>query len=203
MNETKIRLSEQEMEMVVNAGIILTKNSIIKKAGLLLADLQQSFHFIIQNKEYNLPFEIINSSAKISKGENYEGLPYLILDYPRYFTKPDIFAIRTMFWWGNFFSITLHLSGKFMFDLAPQLQNAYPTLQQAGFLVSSGENEWAHHFEKNNYIVLDADFKNEFERKTEEEKFIKLAKQYPLNSWHEIKGMLEKDFKILTDICFR
>ncbi|MBA2499543.1 MAG: hypothetical protein H0V30_07445 [Chitinophagaceae bacterium] len=203
MNETKIRLSEQEMEMVVNAGIILTKNSIIKKAGLLLADLQQSFHTIIQNEQYNLPLELMNSSAKISKGENYEGLPYLILDYPRYFTKPDIFAIRTMFWWGNFFSLTLHLSGKCKFDLASQLQNAYSILQNAGFLVSSGENEWMHHFEKNNYTVMDAGFETEFKIKTEKERFIKLAKQYPLNSWHEVKGLLEKDFKLLTGVCFR
>ena len=55
----------------------------------------------------------LNSSPKISKGENYKGLPWLVLDYPRYFNKEDIFAIRTLFWWGNFFSITLHISGKY------------------------------------------------------------------------------------------
>ena len=40
MNETKIRLSEQEMQMVVNAELILTKNRIIEKEGLLLSSLQ-------------------------------------------------------------------------------------------------------------------------------------------------------------------
>ena len=42
-------------------------------------------------------------SGKISRGENYRGLPYLILDYPAYFSQKDIFAFRTMFWWGHFF----------------------------------------------------------------------------------------------------
>ena len=54
---------------------------------------------------------IVQSTPKIAKGENYLQLPYVLLDYPRCFDKENIFAIRTMFWWGNFFSITLHLSG--------------------------------------------------------------------------------------------
>ena len=32
---------------------------------------------------------------------------------PAVFSKENIFAIRTMFWWGNFFSISLHVSGKY------------------------------------------------------------------------------------------
>ena len=34
-----------------------------------------------------------------------------MLDYPALFKKDEIFALRTMFWWGNFMSITLLLSG--------------------------------------------------------------------------------------------
>src|SRR5690606_27576835 len=154
MNETKIRLSEQEMKMVEDADIILTKNRVIEKAGWLLADLQQVYYNILQDKDINLPGEIQNSSPKISRGENYEGLPYLILDYPKYFTRPDIFAIRTMFWWGNFFSITLHLSGIYKINFANQVKNAAGILKENEFHISTGENEWSHHFEKNNYLQL-------------------------------------------------
>ena len=65
------------------------------------------------NRGFNLPEEVLIQSPKISRGENYNGLPYVMLDYPRCFGKEDVFAMRTMFWWGNFFSITWHLKGKY------------------------------------------------------------------------------------------
>src|SRR5690606_4174551 len=154
MNETKISLSEQELKMVEDAGIILTKNRIIEKAGLLLAELQQDYYTVLQKPGINLPGEIQQSSPKISRGEDYEGLPYLILDYPRYFTRQDIFAIRTMFWCGHFFSITLHLSVHYKINFANQVKNATGILKENEIHISTGENEWSHHFEKNNYLQL-------------------------------------------------
>ncbi len=35
-----------------------------------------------------------------------------MLDYPRAFGRDSIFACRTFFWWGRFFSLTLHLAGR-------------------------------------------------------------------------------------------
>ena len=203
MNETKIRLSEQEMQMVVNAELILTKNRIIEKAGLLLSSLQHSFHQVIPNKETGLPDEVLNTSAKISRGENYEGLPYLILDYPRYFTKPDIFAIRTMFWWGHFFSITLHLSGKYKDNFIPKIVNAYSLLKDAGFQVSAGDEEWVHHFERNNYLPLSLVSEAEFYQIMKEGSFLKLAKKYSLSDWPLVAEKLERDFILLTGVCSR
>ena len=201
MNETKISLSEQELKMVEDAGIILTKNRIIEKAGLLLAELQQDYYTVLQKPGINLPGEIQQSSPKISRGENYEGLPYLILDYPRYFTRQDIFAIRTMFWWGHFFSITLHLSGLYKINFANQVKNAAGILKENEFHISTGENEWAHHFEKNNYLHLQMIDENFIEQKLNERSFIKLAKKYPINTWHNVSKMFEKDFRLISGIC--
>src|SRR5438105_15186190 len=110
MDRAKIRLSSKEMELVTNADWILTKNTIIEKTKILFGELQEvmtsTFNPVAANDYTRVP-------PKISKGENYRGLPYLILDYPRLFEKENILAIRTMFWWGNFFSITLHLAGSY------------------------------------------------------------------------------------------
>ena len=65
----------------------------------------------IQVQSLRLPEAVIQSSPKITRGENYQLLPYVILDYPRCFQKEQVFAIRTMFWWGKGISITLHVSG--------------------------------------------------------------------------------------------
>ena len=104
MDKAKITLSAKEAELIANSDWILTKNEIIQKVKFLLADLQLKQQHILNLHPGILPEEVTAIPAKISRGENYLGLPWLILDYPRLFGKEDQFAIRTMFWWGHFFS---------------------------------------------------------------------------------------------------
>ncbi|MEI9808974.1 MAG: hypothetical protein WDO16_14545 [Bacteroidota bacterium] len=82
-----------------------------------------------------LPPEVIKISPKISKGENYKGLPYLVLDYPRYFEKDNHFAVRSMFWWGNFFSSTLHLSGIYKKKYTSAIEASFTQLQENDFFI--------------------------------------------------------------------
>jgi len=69
-------------------------------------------------------------SPKISRGENYLGLPYLVLDYPRLFRPDAVLAIRTFFWWGHFFSSTLQLSGGYKTEFLSRLQAAQETFSK-------------------------------------------------------------------------
>jgi hypothetical protein len=112
MNDAiKLSLSADELELVCNKDWILTKKMVVDKVYLLLGGLSQQMQDYIESNQLLLPAVVTQSSPKISKGENYLGLPYVMLDYPRYFKSNDTLAIRTFFWWGNFFSISLHLSG--------------------------------------------------------------------------------------------
>ena len=103
MDTTKIRLSTEEEALVCRTDWILTKNRIIEKIKALFASLQtqQQGTFELSQSFYD---EELQSTPKISKGENYRGLPYLVLDYPRFFNKEDIFVIRSFFLVGQFFS---------------------------------------------------------------------------------------------------
>ena len=84
MDATKIRLSAKEAELIANADWILTKNEILKKVKHLLEELMKEQQKHIRSC-HGLPAEILVPPPKISKGENYRGLPYLVLDHPRYF----------------------------------------------------------------------------------------------------------------------
>src|ERR1700737_3694132 len=101
MNKAKIGLSPEELELVTNAEWILTKNAIMQKAWWLLEDLQVELVSNIKQISRILPEEVLKTTAKISKGENYKGLPYLVRDFPRCFDKDAIFAVRCMFWCGS------------------------------------------------------------------------------------------------------
>jgi hypothetical protein len=130
--EAKIHLSALEIELVNNTEWIFTKQKIIKKIYSLFGQLHEVYKAVILKEKEFLPIHIQNKGGKISKGENYNGLPYLILDFPAMYSKENIFAVRTLFWWGNFFSISLHLSGEYCKNLK-DFRECLTYLQEKGF----------------------------------------------------------------------
>lgn len=200
MRSTKISLSQEEIRFVSDASLILTKNAIIEKTKSLLNGLQDKQEMMLTAQpEFEFPV-IAGSEPKISRGENYMGLPYLVLDYPRIFEKEHTAAIRTMFWWGNFFSITLHLSGKYKNGYENDILNAYEDLKHAGFYCCVNESEWEHHFQPGNYQSLKRMTYNTFEKFIQEKPFLKIAYKFPLEKWNEAEEILLKYFEQLVEL---
>ena len=200
MNQTNLRLSAKEMEMIKNADWILTKNGIMRKTIMLLECVQEQQQLFLSKEGNHLPAEAVEGSPKISKGENYKGLPYLVLDYPRVFEKKNSFAIRTLFWWGNFFSITLHLSGRYKKRYEKKLAASFSELKKSGFRLCTNKEEWEHHFEKTNYISLEKLGLNDYKKNITKNSFIKLAKKYSLQDWGKSGDKLMKDFKKIISV---
>jgi hypothetical protein len=198
-DESKIQLSLVEMDLVNNTDWILTKNGIIQKAVKLLGGLLEKQQNYLESHSRYLPEEVLKSSPKISKGDNYRGLPYLILDFPRFFENKNIFAIRTMFWWGNFFSITLHLSGSYKTKFAGKIISSFDLLKEKEFFICIHEEQWQHHFESDNYIPISKWNKNNFEYKVNEGSFIKLANKIPLQKWDDAQEILLQYFKQIIE----
>lgn len=200
MNEAKIRLSPAEMELVINDGLILTKNRILSKVMQFLGQLQTVYG---QQLSFfpSLPEEVRSAPPKISRGENYKGLPWLVLDYPRCFGQENVFAVRTMFWWGQFFSITLHLAGSYKKQAEKKIIRSFEALAAADYFVCISESPWQHHFENDNYHVLAETGQPSFEQLVLERPFIKLALKFPLQEWDSLYEQLPLQFKkILTII---
>jgi hypothetical protein len=195
MNEAKIRLSPTEMELVTNPDWILTKNGIIEKTILLMASLQAEQADVIRSHVNQLPPAVTNSTGKISRGEKYQGLPYVMLDHPRVFGQPDIFAIRTLFWWGNFFSVTLHLAGSFKKSHEQGIADSYQPLTESNSWFCTGDKQWEHDLSTGSYArVADLDEKN-FEKIVKEKDFVKIVDRIPLERWDDAEELLLESFR--------
>lgn len=197
MDKAKIRLSSTEMELVTNADWILTKNTIIEKTKLLFGQLQDDW---TKSLESAAVADYTKIPPKISKGENYRGLPYLILDYPRIFDKENIFAIRTMFWWGNFFSITLHMAGRYKQQFEEKCVQAYSLFRDNGFFICINKDQWEHHFDPSNYIAASHLSPTEWVKIISENSFIKIANKLPVHQWNDAADKLAHEFKVLTAV---
>ena len=203
MNDAKIRFSQKEMDLITNADWILTKNSILKKIDYFLSEFQVKQKIYLSKFETTLPIEITQSSPKISKGEYYNGLPYRMLDYPKIFNRSEIFAIRTMFWWGNFFSITIHLSGKYKTLNEKKIIEAWSSLKENGMYCCINEDQWEHHFELSNYISIATLSETAFQQQITKNSFCKLAFRIPLMELGETENLLfpyfQKIIELVTD----
>jgi hypothetical protein len=178
MQQTKIGLSPKELEMVTDAGLILTKNAIIAKVYALFGVLNEEYSILL-NKYPVLAEDIGPRSPKISKGEQYEELPWVMLDHPRNYQGEDAFGIRSFFWWGNYCSITLQLSGSYQQKYAPVLQQNLAGSND--WFIGVGTDRWQHHFRADNYQPFTA-WKGELATLP----FIKLAKKIPLQEWDKL-----------------
>src|SRR6185295_12255561 len=193
-DQTKIQLSPFEMNLLNNSEWILTKNLIVKKAQRLLEQVQENIWQHVKKNCVDLPYEVISISPKISKGENYRGLPWLMLDYPRFFEKEKVFAIRTMFWWGNFFSTTLHLSGEYKERYNSAIARAYRDISQNEFCTCIHDEQWHHHFEKENYLPVKSFSAGEFADQINKRSFIKLSSKLSFLEWNDAPGLLSENF---------
>jgi hypothetical protein len=192
--KSKLTLSAEELQLVTGTSWILTKHKIIDIVNILFGNLAEVLKQEVLKAENYLPAAVIASTPKIAKGENYLQLPYLILDYPRCFDKQNVFAIRTMFWWGNFFSCTLHLSGSYKTDFLKALQNNIGLMQSNNFYLCINKEEWQHHFESNNYTAAKSLTEEKIKAILLQQHFIKVAAKFPLHQWDDVPALLEKSF---------
>ncbi|MFL9481665.1 hypothetical protein ACI6Q2_02735 [Chitinophagaceae bacterium LWZ2-11] len=190
----KIELSPEELHLVTNASFILTKNIIVQKVYTLFGELSESYRSLTDT--YNIQAFEGALSPKISKGENYEGLPWVMLDQPRLFSNTNVLAIRTFFWWGNFFSITLQLSGESLNRYLPSLKALHKETAGNVWYLCYSEDAWQHHFRADNYKPLHTFGEDEIMGL----KFIKLAQKIPIQQWGGVGLFLQKAYEDILQI---
>lgn len=179
---------------------ILTKNEILNKVGKELGNLNAIQKNVIQKVHKQLPEEILATTPKISRGENYKGLPYLVLDYPRLFTKNNIFAIRSMFWWGRNLSTTLHLTGKWQKHFTESILNKSEFIIENNFLIATGNDEWIHDVEDDNYEPVNDCSLNKFEEILLNRPFLKLALSAPVHRLNEGVDIWSGQFEKMIEL---
>jgi hypothetical protein len=189
MRESDILFTEQELKIVNSKAILLSKHSATHKIRLLL---EQTAKHIDQYIAAETPhwYESINwQGLKVSRGENYNGLPYQVLDHPRYFHSKDVLAFRVMCWWGNYFCHTLHISGKFLqVNKMRYLQNL-GGLKNRGLFLGINKDPWKYEFNQQHYRALSTLSDQQIQQSIEQTGHLKISAQFPLDRWKELPSI--------------
>jgi hypothetical protein len=189
MSGVKIQLSAEEQEMVANSGIILTKNRILSTIMELFGVVSNAEVQYLEKHRNRLPAEVFSFAPKIARGENYQQLPWLMLDYPRVFQPEASLAVRHFFWWGNFFSVGIQVSGRFKQQLAKAVSH-WP----AGSYICVHASPWEHHFGPDNYQPVARLSSATIKDILEKSDFLKLAMVIPVSQWEAVPAFLLNGF---------
>lgn len=122
MKGSKLVFSAGETVFLENREWILTKHRLMRRIGEafgeIAAQLQQSW----QPVQAIMP-ELLAAGPKISTGERYDDMPWIMLDFPRKLTGDNgFFALRTFFWWGHYFSIQWIVSGSYHYHFSQKFK---------------------------------------------------------------------------------
>lgn len=201
MKSAKIRLSEEEQNLVMNGDWILTKNRVLEQISSFLAELQLSQSKLI-DQQAGLPEELLAIPARLTKGENYLGLPYRVLDYPRLFGQEDIFAIRTLFWWGHYFTVSLLLVGEWKRKISGTLIAAMDQLMETEHFICTADNPWINEIGPENYREIRGLSREVWEKIIHEQTFIRISTRHVLSDWETMEERLLGDFvRLLGATC--
>jgi hypothetical protein len=178
-------LSDVELDVLSDTGFFEVKRSVTEKLDVWFSGLQRDWKKDIVNWRFPAP-GVDCERGKIFRGENYRGLPYVIMDFPKLFERENVFAVRTMCRWGHEFSVTLHVQGA---SLQPLRKDVYSRL--GSFLPGEtyfcvNRTPWEYHFGEDNYRLLSELDEAAVKRHTEKAGFLKVAVRLELAEWRKL-----------------
>lgn len=190
---------ESELYLLTNEDIYRKIESLEAKVTELFGEIAHNLELIIQNYNSDVPEELRSKNPKISRGNNYNGLPWTILDYPRNFDKAGVFAFRLLCLRGNSFILTFHLSGSFYKHYKSKIFEKLDLFRQNEYLITQGNSEWDHVIKTDNYSEIPSitNKVDEIKNKIELIQYIKFAKAIPFNQWENLNSIIMAEYNFL------
>ncbi|KAA3630892.1 MAG: hypothetical protein DWQ02_17210 [Bacteroidetes bacterium] len=191
-----MELSAKELQVIADTSFLRTKQEVTVKIRELLGETRKELLKEISRSGFNFPAGTDISTGKISRGENYLQLPYQVLDFPKLFKKEDIFALRTMFWWGHFFSCTLHLQGHSLETYRPSIIRNFEMLQNRGLYICKNDTPWQYHYNPDNYVPVSREHLDVIQQCA----FLKISKKITLDQWKTVPGFSIDFFRNMLEV---
>lgn len=200
MDQTPPEFTEKELKYFQDTDFLKTKRLIINGFIALFEDIQKDIVQSINDGAFQLPDTLVIKSGKITKGENYKALPFVVLDCPRFFSADHIFAYRTMFWWGNYLSNHFLLKGHYLDRLRESFIDAWPVLKEQAVYLDLSDDPWNHDVATNNFIHISQLEREGFNKILQRPGFLKVVWPAELDQWKSFRQLSLKNFLTVSGI---
>lgn len=197
MQQPKLVLSEKELEVLGGQEFLLLKRSVTDKLLRELNEVKLAIKSSMAFAAIHFPEGTDTRAGKISRGENYLGLPYLVLDFPKLFSQKEVLAFRTMIWWGRLVSCTLLNTVKDA-DEASGIAAKLKGMKNKNVWICIHESPWHHHFGTDNYVKLESLRDEEVMAYLSRSGFLKLARKIPIRQISRMRTFAKETFELFS-----
>ncbi|MFY0592936.1 hypothetical protein [Roseivirga sp.] len=183
--------TNEQLDFLTSKKNFLIKNEVDQEVAQLLNRFQSSIAGLIDNKGIAFPSKVSKLPTKITKGNNHNGFPFQVSDYPANLSKDNIFTFRATIWYGNIFSFAVILSGEPKLNYREKLK----TLLNKGFSVTLNEEVWQTEITPQNTLPFTDQNTPLILNKIRESESFKIFKSFKMNHI--------SDFERLGIDCFK
>ncbi len=191
---------DNETQLLFNTEVFPLKRKVNAKLFALFEHLKQQLKDTSEHKQFNFPPGTDAQAGKISRGENYDDFPWVLLDFPKRFHNNDIFALRTLFWYGHYFSCSFVVAGTCLETYRDALITNKNALEKQEIFLSVGGDPWDHAIEAPHFIALEKVSAEEMHRQSAEKGFIKLSLKIKSSEPEIVVGAVTEFYRRLLNI---
>jgi len=192
-------LSPDELSLFSNPDIWIQKERIFTKVETLLLKVRDE---LLSHQAQSTPFPspYVDASPRLTRGDNYQQMPYRVLDYPRFFDKADMLVFRTVILWGYPIGMHFILSGKARtrFRASIEKELARP---QTPFYVSLHETPWYWEFPHADWAEPAAMSIPAMKREIDKRDFLKISQFVPMEESSILPKAAVNMYTLLGRIC--
>jgi hypothetical protein len=166
MRKSTNKLTKHELNFARDKTYPLVKHDIVQKINNQFQELGQKLVQQLSGHEL-----VSIAEFKITRGENFQLMPYMVLDFPKINGKEFSITCRTLFWWGHYFSCNLVIQTRLL-DVE---QTASSLVKMKKVRILRGENLWEHDIKNADYVKIHTLTQQEIIQLLEEQTYLKLA----------------------------
>ncbi len=186
MRKSGNKLTKHECNYASSVTYPQIKHEVMQKTNVLFNSLGQKL-----SQSELLPVAYRKQNYKITRGENYQQMPYMVLDYPQIQDKEIKIVLRTLFWWGHFFSCQLivHTS---QLNLAATANNLCGKRKTR---LWRGSDLWDHDSESDSYLKLKHLSTLEIQSILQQQTHLKLVVSYRIETFNRFEWIAIKQYE--------
>ncbi|MCS7078134.1 MAG: hypothetical protein NZ455_15585 [Bacteroidia bacterium] len=185
-------LSAYEVCILHDKAFFEAKHAIMQKWERFLSHTADEIYPFLSRSTCILPDEVKMSTPKISKGENYQGMPYMVLDYPRYFGKEDICVFRNILLWNRGLYSTWVFQGKYL----PLAVQSFSLPSEVEIYLHQNTDKWVHEISPGDILLEPSTYSNFILETLNKLDYLKFSAFLSFEQWNV--GLSDRVYKVFS-----
>ncbi|MFA7381036.1 MAG: hypothetical protein WC150_11270 [Bacteroidia bacterium] len=195
---TKIIPTNAELEIASNTNFFDVKRELTAKIVVALEQFGEQLLQEVVTSVF-LKTGIQRAGLKVSKGENFKGYPYIVLDCPRLYSTDTEVICRTIFRWGHGWSLHFTVQGK-TFSRVNHSLPFFSASLSSDWLLYTGENIWEQDVDSVFFLPTLSISETSLSHTINRQGFFKIATQINLSDAVEWPPFPQQTYQILFDL---